>query len=139
MHDRVALLALPARLLIAAIFVFSGVGKLVAPGGTIGYIASAGLPAPTLGYAVALLVELVGGLLLIVGYRTRAVAAALALFTLATAVVFHADFADQQQRVQFLKNLAIAGGLLHIVALGAGAYSFDSRRRPRLNGGDQAA
>lgn len=130
MHDRVALLALPARIFIAAIFVFSGFGKLAAPAATIAYIASAQLPAPTLGYAVALFVELVGGLLLILGYRTRAVAAVLALFTLATAVLFHTDFADQNQVVQFMKNLAIAGGLLHIVALGAGSYSLDSRRSP---------
>lgn len=115
------------RLLLAAIFLISGFGKLTAAAGTIGYIAQAGLPAPTLAYAVALLVELGGGILLLIGYQTRLVAAALAVFTLATAFAFHADFADQNQMIHFLKNLAIAGGLLQVVAFGAGSFSVDGK------------
>lgn len=118
-------LPLIARVSIAAIFLLSGLSKLAAPAGTIGYIASAGLPLPEVGYAVALLVEIVGGLLLIVGYRTRVVAAALALFTVAAAVFFHNTLGDQNQFIHFFKNLAIAGGLLQIVAYGAGRLSFD--------------
>lgn len=118
-------LALIARVSIAAIFLLSGLSKLTAPAGTIGYIASAGLPLPEVGYAIALLVEIVGGLLLVVGYRTRVVAAALALFTVAAAIFFHNTLGDQNQFIHFFKNLAIAGGLLQVVAFGAGRLSFD--------------
>lgn len=116
------------RLLLAAIFLISGFGKLTSAEGTIGYIAAAGLPAPQLAYAVALLVELGGGLLLVLGYQTRLAALALAVFTLATAFGFHANFADQNQMIHFLKNIAITGGLLQVVAFGAGGLSFDRRR-----------
>ena len=118
-------LPLFARIAIAAIFLLSGVSKLTAPAGTIGYIASAGLPLPEVGYAIALLVEIVGGLLLVVGYRTRIVAAALALFTVAAAIFFHNSLGDQNEFIHFFKNLAIAGGLLQVVAFGAGRLSFD--------------
>lgn len=115
------------RLLLAAIFLISGFGKLTAAAGTIGYIAQAGLPAPTLAYAVALVVELGGGILLVLGYRARLVAAAMAVFSLATAFAFHANFADQNQTIHFLKNIAIAGGLLQVVAFGAGSFSLDAK------------
>ena len=115
------------RLLLAAIFLISGFGKLTAAAGTIGYIAQAGLPAPTLAYAVALIVELGGGALLVLGYRTRLVAAALALFSLVTAFAFHASFGDQNQTIHLLKNIAIAGGLLQVVAFGAGSFSVDGK------------
>ena len=115
------------RLLLAAIFLISGLGKVTAAAGTIGYIAQAGLPAPTLAYAVALIVELGGGALLVLGYRTRLVAAALALFSLVTAFAFHASFGDQNQTIHFLKNIAIAGGLLQVVAFGAGSFSVDGK------------
>ena len=118
-------LPLIARVSIAAIFLLSGLSKLAAPAGTIGYIASAGLPLPELGYAIAVLVEIVGGLLLVVGHRTRIVAAALALFSVAAAVLFHNALGDQNQFIHFFENLAIAGGLLQVVAYGAGRLSFD--------------
>jgi len=121
-------LPLVGRILIAAIFLLSGFSKLTAPAATIGYIASAGLPAPTLGYAVALILELGGGLLLVLGYRTRLVATALAGFAIATALGFHHDFADQNQFIHFFKNFAMAGGLLQVTAFGAGALSVDARR-----------
>ena len=73
-------------------------------------------------------VELGGGLLLIAGLRARPVAVALALFSLAAAAFFHANFADQNQMIHFLKNVMIAGGLLQIAAFGAGAFSIDNRR-----------
>lgn len=117
------------RLLLAAIFLISGFGKLTAAAGTIGYIAQAGLPMPTLAYAVALLVELGGGVLLVVGYQARLVAAAMAVFSLATAFAFHGNFADQNQMIHFLKNIAIAGGLLQVVAFGAGSFSADAKAR----------
>lgn len=120
-------LATVGRLLLAAIFLISGFGKLTAAAGTVGYIAQAGLPAPALAYAVALLVELGGGILLVLGCQARLVAAALAVFSLATAFAFHADFGDQNQTIHFLKNLAIAGGLLQVVAFGAGGFSVDGK------------
>lgn len=115
------------RLLMAAIFLISGVGKLMAPGGTIGYIASVGIPLPELAYAGALAMELGGALLLVAGYRTRWVAAALALFSVVSAVIFHSALGDQNQLFHFLKNLAMAGGLLQVVAFGAGSFSLDER------------
>lgn len=106
----------------------SGASKLAAPAATIGYIEAVGLPLPQVALAVAILAELAGGLLLIAGYRVRLVAAGLALFSLVTAFGFHADFADQNQFIHFLKNLAIAGGLVQLVAFGGGRLSLDARR-----------
>lgn len=119
--------SLVGRLLIGLPFAMSGFGKLAAYGATTAYIASAGLPVPPLAYAIAVLVELGGGLLLIAGYQARSVALAMAVFTLAAAVFFHNNFADQNQMIHFLKNVMMAGGLLQIVAFGAGAISLDAR------------
>ncbi|MFZ9396635.1 MAG: DoxX family protein, partial [Erythrobacter sp.] len=120
-------MALVGRLLIAAIFVLAGANKLTDPAGTIGYIASVGLPTPQLAYGGAVAVELIGGILLIAGFKTRWVALALALFSVATAVLFHNDLADQNQFIQFFKNLALAGGLLQVSAFGPGRLSFDGK------------
>lgn len=117
------------RLLLGAIFLISVLGKIQAPAGTIGYIASAGLPFPQIGYALAVLIELVGGLALLVGFRTRIAAGALAIFSLAAAAGFHSNLADMNQFIHFFKNVAIAGGLLQVVAFGAGAFSLDAYRR----------
>jgi len=121
------LLAAAGRVLLAAIFVLSGVSKLADPTGTIAYITSAGLPAPSLAYGVAVAVELVGGLLLIAGIRTRIVASAIAVFSLAAAFGFHANLADQNQFIHFFKNVALAGGLLQVAAFGSGRFGFDHR------------
>ena len=115
------------RLMIGLPFAMSGLGKLAAYGATTGMISAAGLPLPPLAFAVAVAVELGGGLLLIAGYQTRAVAVVLAVFALATAVSFHSNFADQNQMIHFLKNVMMAGGLLQIAAFGAGALSLDNR------------
>jgi putative oxidoreductase len=119
------------RLLMSIIFILSGVGKLAAPAATIGFIASTGLPLATLGYAAAVIVELGGGLLLLAGYQTRLVALVLAGFSVVTALVFHHAFGDQNQMIHFLKNVAMAGGLLQVAAFGAGAFSIDARS-PKL-------
>lgn len=124
------------RLLMSLIFILSGIGKLAAPAATIGYIASTGLPLATLGYAAAVIVELGGGLLLLAGYQTRIVATVLALFALVTAVIFHHALGDQNQMIHFMKNLAMAGGLLQVATFGAGAFSLDGRS---LKLGRQAA
>jgi putative oxidoreductase len=115
------------RILLATIFVLSGFGKLMAPAATIGYIESSGLPFATLGLAIAIAVELGGGLLLAAGYKTRLVAAVLAGFSIVTGLAFHHAIGDQNQMIHLLKNFAMAGGLLQVVAFGAGAYSIDNR------------
>jgi putative oxidoreductase len=123
-----AALPLIGRIVIAAIFLLSGLSKLAAPAATIGYIQSVGLPFPQVGLAIALLVELFGGAALVLGYRTRLVASILAVFSIATALAFHSALGDQNQFIHFFKNVAIAGGLLNVIALGGGAWSLDARR-----------
>ncbi len=125
--------ALIGRLLMALIFIISGIGKLAAPEATQGYIAFAGIPAPVLAYIAAVIVELGGGVLLALGYRTRLIAVILAIFTIIAALFFHHAFGDQNQMIHFLKNLAMAGGLLQLAAFGAHAYSLDSRRARASN------
>ena len=121
---------LPAigRILIGGIFAMSGLTKAFAYAGTTAVIAAVGLPYAPLGWAVALAVEIGLGLLLLLGWRARPAAAALALWCLVTAVFFHRNFADQNMMIHFLKNLMIAGGLLQIMHFGAGAFSLDARR-----------
>jgi len=116
------------RILMATIFIFSGIGKLMAPAATIGYIASSGLPFAPLALAGAIAVELGGGLLLALGIQTRLVAALLAGFSIVTGLAFHNAIGDQNQLIHLLKNIAMAGGLLQVVAFGAGSFSFDNRR-----------
>lgn len=124
-------LLLTGRLLLAYIFVMSGWNKIGGFEGTVGYITSVGgLPVPTIAAIIAIIVEMGGGLLIVVGYKARWAAAALAIFTLVTALFFHAYWAApaeemQNQMIHFMKNLAIAGGLLYVAACGSGAYSLD--------------
>ena len=119
---------LAGRILIAPLFLLSGISKLTAPAATIGYIASSGLPFATLGFAIAALIEVGGSLALLAGYRTRLVAAVMALFAIATALAFHNNLGDLNQFIHFFKNITIAGGLLQLVAFGAGSLSLDARR-----------
>lgn len=116
------------RVLIAAIFVLSGLGKLSDPAGTIGYIEAAGLPLPKLAYGFAVAIEILGGLALVIGYRTRLVAALLAGFSVIAALGFHSQLSDQNQFIHLFKNVAMAGGLLQVVAFGAGSLSLDKGR-----------
>src|SRR2546426_10633962 len=97
------------RLLIAALFLISGVGKVAAPALTQGYIASAGLPFPLLAYLVAIVIEVGGGSLLILGYQSRIVAGVMAAFNVAAALGVDRDVADQNAMVHFLKNISITG------------------------------
>jgi putative oxidoreductase len=122
-----------ARVLLALMFVLAGFGKLTGLEGTAGYIASKGLPMPmVLAVAVGAL-ELVAGVMLIVGWQARWAALALAVFTVVASVIFHnywAMPAEQQlmQQLMFMKNLAVTGGLLLVFAFGAGALSLDARK-----------
>src|SRR4051794_9943150 len=124
-HDKTAL---AGRVLLAAIFVMSGLGKVAAPAVTLAHIKAAGLPLAPLGLAGAALIEIGGGLALILGYRTRAAATILALFAIVTALIFHSALSDQNQMIHFFKNVAMAGGLLQVVAFGSGGLSLDARR-----------
>ncbi|HEY0906185.1 MAG TPA: DoxX family protein [Methylophilus sp.] len=117
------------RVLLSHIFIISGLSKAANPAGTIGYIQSVGAPMPEMAFAIALFVELVLGIALLVGYKTRLAAAGIAVFTVATAFMFHNNMADQIQQIMFLKNLTIVGGLLMMIAFGPGALSVDNRRR----------
>lgn len=112
-----------SRIFLGLLFVLAGVGKLMDPAGAAGYVASGGLPGILVWPAIAL--EVLGGLALIVGYQTRLAALALAVFSVATAVLYHNNFADQTQMTMFLKNLAIAGGLLQLYMHGAGKMAVD--------------
>ncbi|HRO27267.1 MAG TPA: DoxX family protein [Luteimonas sp.] len=117
--------AAAGRVLIASLFFPSGLGKLAAPEGTIGYIAASGVPLPTLAYAAALFVEIVLPITLVLGFKVRLSAAAMALFTAVTAFGFHFELSDQNQYIHFFKNIAIAGGLMQVVAFGGGRWSVD--------------
>lgn len=128
-HDTLALIG---RVLLAILFVPAGFSKITGFAGTVGYITSVGLPLPAVGAALAILVELGFGLLLLVGFKTRWVAFVLALFTLAAAVFFHNYWAMPVEKVMinqlmFMKNVAIAGGLLAFAAFGAGRFSLDKK------------
>ncbi len=106
------------RVLLAAIFLASGAQKIFTPEQTQQYIASANLPEPLILYWVAIAIEIVGGIALVAGVQVRLAALLLTAFTLVAAVIFHTDFADQNQTIHFMKNLAIAGGLLQVFAFG---------------------
>lgn len=120
------------RVALAALFLWSGYGKLAHMDGNVGYMKAYGFPAAELLIWPALAVELVAGTMLLVGWKARWAAVALALFTVPATFIFHAYWgvpADQvlNQQVHFMKNLAILGGLLTVVAHGAGRYAFDRR------------
>lgn len=126
-------LSLAARVLLAVIFIKAGFGKIGGFEGTVGYIGSKGLPMPQVVAVLTILVELGAGLALLFGFLSRWSALALAAFTLLAAFIFHAFWAvppeqASMQNIHFMKNLAIAGGLLAIAAYGAGGWSVDARR-----------
>lgn len=135
-HSMTNTLALVGRILMAWLFIPAGFGKIAGFSGAVGYAASVGLPLPEVGVAIGLLVELLGGILLLIGFMTRPAALALALFTLVASFFFHAYWslpADQamMQQLLFNKNIAVVGGLLAFAAFGAGAFSVDAKgRRP---------
>lgn len=115
---------------LALIFVLSGAGKLAAYAATQQYMASVGVPGALL--PLVILAELGGGLAVMAGLLTRTAATGLAVFSIAAGALFHADFADQNQMIHFMKNIAVAGGLLLLAANGPGALSLDAliaRRR----------
>ena len=116
---------LGGRVFLAALFLLSGLGKIGAYTATAGYMASQGVPGWLLPLVIA--TEVGGGLAIALGWKTRIVAFLLAGFTLISALIFHHNFADQMQLINFWKNVAIAGGFLLLVIHGAGPWSLDQR------------
>ena len=113
------------RVFISGIFLLSGFNKIRNYDGTIGWMESFSLPGFLLIPAIVL--EIVAPILIIVGYQTKMAAAALSLFCIATAFIFHNDFSDQMQIIAFMKNIALAGGFLFLVANGAKGYCLDKK------------
>jgi putative oxidoreductase len=124
---------LTGRILIAALFLDAGIGKITGYAGTVGYMQSQGVPAALLPLVIAL--EVGGAFAIIAGYRTRVVAALLAGFSVVAALIFHRG-ADLTQHLLLMKNFAIAGGLLLLVARGAGEWSLDARSAARTAPGE---
>jgi len=124
---------LTGRILLALIFVISGYNKIVGFEGTVGYIASKGLPLAQLGAVLAIVVELGAGVLLVIGWQARWAATAIFLFLIPTTLIFHGFWAApaanlQMETIQFMKNLCIMGGMLYVMAFGAGPFSVDNRK-----------
>lgn len=123
-----ALVTLLSRILLSILFIPAGFGKLSAIGATGGYFASKGLPLPEVTAVIVGLVELLGGLAVLVGFQTRYAAILLGLFTIGAALVAHLVPWDQANQINFFKNLAIAGGFFVLAQHGAGALSIDAKR-----------
>ena len=119
------ILDLVARILISALFLLNGVFKISNYDGTVGWMEGFGIPGILLIPAIAL--EIVGPILIILGYKTKIAAGLLSLFCIATAVIFHNDFSDQMQLGSFLKNIALAGGFLFIFINGTKDFSLDKK------------
>ena len=117
---------LAGRILLAAIFLMSGINKIGGYAGTQGYMEAMGVPGVLLPLVIAL--EAAGAIAIILGWNTRLFAFLLAGFTLLSALLFHRALGDQMQFILFMKNLAMAGGFLFLVARGAGDWSLDARR-----------
>ncbi|BAU47976.1 DoxX family protein [Sulfurifustis variabilis] len=121
------------RILVAAIFLWSGIGKIGGFAGTLGYMQSKGVPMAEIALVVTILVEIGAALMLIVGWKARLGAAALLIWMIPVTLVFHAFWAVppdqvQMQTIQFFKNLGLMGAMLLIVGFGSGPYSLDTRR-----------
>jgi putative oxidoreductase len=124
--------ALIGRILMSGLFIWSGYGKLMAAAGTQAYFASLGLPFPALVWLLAVVVELVGGLALLLGLEARLAAAVLAVWCIVTAIAGHSNFADVNTEINFMKNVAMAGGFGFIATFGVGANTLQQAlSRPR--------
>lgn len=118
--------SLVARILLALIFIMAGISKITGYAGTQGYMDAMGVPGMLL--PLVIILELGGGLAILVGWKTRWTAYALGGFTVVAALIFHSNFSDQTHIIMFMKNFAIAGGLLLLAEHGAGAYSLENRK-----------
>ncbi|NQD93241.1 DoxX family protein [Pseudomonas sp. CrR25] len=118
-------IVLVARLLLAHIFILAGFSKITGYAGTQGYMESMGVPGALL--PLVILLEVGGGLAVLLGFFTRWAALALAAFCVAAALIFHHNFSEQVQMILFMKNFAMAGGFLLLYVQGAGAFSIDAK------------
>lgn len=123
---------LTGRVLMSAIFIMAGISKIGAYAGTQGYMESAGVPGALL--PLVILLEIGGGLAVLLGWKVRIAAFLLAGFSVLSALLFHANFADQTQSILFMKNVAMAGGLLFLVSGGVPAWSIDARHEVGVRG-----
>ena len=119
---------LVSRIFLALLFLASGFGMMAAPAGVAGYMGALRVPMPGLTVWIVIVWKIVAALMVLVGFKTRLGALALALFSVAAALLAHTNFADQNELTQFLKDFAIAGGFLALAVAGPGAYSVDARR-----------
>jgi putative oxidoreductase len=118
--------ALLGRVAMSVIFILAGWGKLLAPAATQAMLAGHHLPMAQFGWILAVVVELGGGLAILFGLFTRPVGLVLAIWCVATALIAHTNFADRNQEINFLKNMAMTGGFLYVAAFGARAWSLDA-------------
>jgi putative oxidoreductase len=121
--------ALIGRVALAAIFIILGFTKIGGFDGMVAYASAYNVPFPEVAIVLAVIIEFVGGIMIAVGWKTRWAAEALAVFLIVTTLFFHTDFSDQMQMTMFLKNLAIFGGVLLLLAHGPGKYSLDERMK----------
>ena len=121
------ILDLFARILISTLFLINGIFKITNYDGTVDWMEGYGVPGILI--IPAIIIEILGPILIIVGYQTKITAAFLSLFCLATAVIFHNDFSNQMQLTSFLKNIALAGGFLFLVINGSKKFSLDDKRK----------
>ena len=119
------ILDLVARILISALFLLNGIFKISNYDGTVGWMEGFGIPGILI--IPAIILEIVGPILIILGYKGKIAAGLLSLFCIATAVIFHNDFSDQMQLGSFLKNIALAGGFLFIFINGTKDFSLDRK------------
>jgi putative oxidoreductase len=117
-----------ARLLMCSLFIWDGVLQLRDPAGTVAYFASLNVPAPQVAVWISIPIHLLGGVAILVGFKTRWAAAVLILLCLGTAFGVHLPAGDMDNMVNFYKNLVMAGGFLYLIAFGAGAIAFDKQR-----------
>lgn len=117
------------RVFLSAIFIWSGYGKLMGAAGTKAYFTSLGVPMPELAFIVTVTIELLGGLLLLLGIQARSLGLVFAIWCLATAVAGHTDFSVAGNDIHFMKNVAMSGGFIFVALFGGGAYGVGSLLR----------
>ncbi|HEY1799215.1 MAG TPA: DoxX family protein [Stellaceae bacterium] len=122
------IVALIGRIGLCLLFILGGWGKLMGPAATQAMLAGHHLPMPGVGWVIAVIVELGGGLAILFGLFTRPVALVLAIWCVLTALIGHSNLADRNMEIHFFKNIAMAGGFLYVMLLGAGAWSLDAWR-----------
>lgn len=121
---------LAGRILLALIFILAGYGKLTGWEGTLGFMASKGIPFASIALGITILIELGGGLLIALGVFARWAAFIIFLFLIPVTLIFHPFWAEPGEYNSFMKNLAIMGGMLYIMTYGSGPYSLKQEKCP---------